>query len=117
MPRPQFTLRALLVALTVACLSGGWAVDRAKRRGVAIDSIVASGGMVDYQGQLWLDVADKPETQPHFWLDLKRVPITIYMADDVRFDPSLGNQVRDARPVALLKISNRAVLESRVKPP
>ena len=79
MPRRfQFSLRALLVALTVACLWLGWKVERARRRGEAIDMVVKCGCAIDYLDDSGPSLHPEVLVGPHhFWHDLKGSPVCI----------------------------------------
>lgn len=74
----QFSLRGVLVVLTIGCLWLGWKVEMARKRGRAIDAIVEAGGVGGYG-----DSGDAPflsrgrSVEDHFWLDLKGVPVVL----------------------------------------
>jgi hypothetical protein len=108
--RFQFSLRTLLVAITVFCLIFGWTIDRATRRGAAIDAIVAAGSTV-----LYGDGSDADEdgnyldfwgnNPSHFWQDVKRIPV-IVSYQGFALDDSLARNIKDAVPVAGLSLAH-----------
>lgn len=78
----QFSLRGFLVVLTLGCLWQGWKVERARKRGEAIDAIVDQGGLVIYQGGLIFNGDESPEEKKQrFWLDLAGNPVNVYVWD------------------------------------
>lgn len=82
MPRRfQFSLKVLLVGLTTGCVCLGWFVERARRRGQAIDALVERECDICY-----LDNSIGPLSElhrpNHFWADLKRVPVQIGLGDN-----------------------------------
>lgn len=92
-PSLTFSLRALFVTLTIGCVWLGWAIERAKKRGKAIDAIKAAGGdgslFISYE----IEHAERTReyglvtfsyTEPgenHLWLDLKGVPVSVELYD------------------------------------
>jgi hypothetical protein len=83
MSRLQFSLRALLVILTVGCVGIGWTVERARRRGRAIDALVDAGCDVCYLGDGIGELRDylKIHRPNLFWADLKGGPVQIGLGD------------------------------------
>lgn len=73
----QFSLRGFLVVLTIGCLWLGWKVERAHKRGRAIDAIVAAGGRVYYFDNANQTTIRVTPQLGHVWADLKESPIGI----------------------------------------
>lgn len=81
--RFQFSLRMLLFALTVASLWLGWKVDRAQRRGQAIDAIIKLGCSAGYvNGEEVVLALSRDERCDHLWLDLKSTPVVINLMEE-----------------------------------
>jgi hypothetical protein len=105
--RLQFSLRALLVAITVACLWLGWKVERARTRGSAIDAILAVGGKVFYDlGEAGSGIGGPPiEIQAdHFWPDARSFPIEIVLPEELDVDGALARYLEQAGPVQTVAI-------------
>ena len=79
----QFSLRSLLVLLTIACVWLGWKVERARKRGEAIDAVVEQGGMVIYRehGAIFNGDESLQEKEQRFWLDMAGEPVNVYVWD------------------------------------
>ena len=103
----QFSLRTAFVALTVGCVWLGWATERAKKRGKAIDAILSAGGSVGY-GDRGEDLYIGPyaEVPNHFWLDLQGVPLMIRI-DHGHFE-TFGPHLSDVYGIERLIIQRRA---------
>lgn len=104
--RFQFSLRALIITLTAACLWLGWTVEQARRRGAAIDAILAVGGEVYYElGAPMLDdrFYDEPHAA-HFWPDLRSLPVEIILPEDVELDAVIASYLEQAAPVQKLVV-------------
>jgi hypothetical protein len=86
----QFSLKAFLVVMTVGCVWLGWKVERARRRGRAIDAIVAAGRPV-----LYMDAPDDhihpSRSIDHFWPDLRGSRVRIFLA--VPLNSTLASQI------------------------
>jgi hypothetical protein len=103
--RFQFSLRALLVALTTACLWLGWEADRARRRGQAIDAVVEMGCLVGYLDSSESEVVlalSRDNRTDHFWLDLKSSPVVINLQTE---DAWSHNSVKAAIACQLSRIA------------
>lgn len=80
--------------LTVGCVWLGWQVEKARKRGRAIDAVVEARGEVLYE-----DNDDEPllsrfasrNGDDHFWLDLKGVPVWISLNE--RLDSTISMQL------------------------
>jgi hypothetical protein len=96
----QFSMRRFLLLLTVGCLLPGWRVERAHKRGQAIDAIVEAGGEVRF-GR----ICPPPNYRPdHFWLDLQSVPVHIYLREPV--DADLGRSLSQINELYILEIAS-----------
>lgn len=102
--RFQFSLRALLVALTVGCLGLGWKVEQARQRERAIDAIVSDGHFVGYEngrGPSFLQGVRSPVGN-HFWLDLKTTPVSIALLRDAAPSPQIGSYLSRVTGLSIL---------------
>ena len=98
--RLQFSLRRFLLLLTVGCVLLGWRVERAHRRGRAIDAIVEAGGEVRF-GR----ICPPPNySSDHFWFDFRGVPVQIYLREPV--DADLGRTLSQINDIFILEISS-----------
>lgn len=105
----QFSLRALLVALTVFCLIFGWTIDRVGRRGDAIDAIVEAGSAVLYDRESDIDSFFEDsdyldwwgKNPSHFWQDLKRTPVIVDY-QGFALDASLARNIKAVIPISAL---------------
>jgi len=97
--RFQFSLRALLVALTVACVWLGWKVERARSRGRAIDAIVAGGGTIDYGENSEISLHRYLSHEDHFWHDLRRIPVRLFLDETAHLGAALNSRIRAASPI------------------
>lgn len=106
--RFTFSLRALLVAVTITCLCLGWTVQRARRRGRAIDAILDAGGLAYYEGVgdtfLGKTLSDG-EYIGHFWHDLRRIPLVMELPDDEDLDAAMGRRLEEAAPFKTLGVN------------
>jgi hypothetical protein len=76
----QFSLRGLLTALTIGCAWLGWKVERARKRGEAIDAIVGQGGLVIYKhGAIFNGDESLHEKEQRLWLDMAGEPVNVYV--------------------------------------
>ncbi|HUY89845.1 MAG TPA: hypothetical protein VMV10_14010 [Pirellulales bacterium] len=107
--RLQFSLRTLLVGLTAACLFLGWPLERARRRGQAVDSIVSAGGLVRYQPDVEWTNKDPWWTVPadHMWFDIEQRKVRIWLPEDAVLDAALGISLKQAIPIDRLDIQSR----------
>lgn len=106
--RFQFSLRALLVALTIACGWLGWTVQQARRRGRAIDAIVDAGGLAYYEGggDTFLGkMLSDGEYVDHFWADLRHLPLVMELPDEADLDAAMGRCVEEAVPFKTLGVN------------
>lgn len=107
----QFSLRGLLVALTGLCLLGGWTIERARRRGEAIDKIVSMGGDIwypDYEPYIYLQgsyLSGKPEHVEHFWPDLRSVPVYVKLGIYSELNAETGSGIATAVPLSELMMT------------
>lgn len=97
--RFQFSLKTLLLALTLGCLCFGWFIERARRRERAIDAIVEAGGVVFY-GEESEAKFRQMKYEGHFWRDVGRIPVRLHLDETLLLDASLGASIREAAPVA-----------------
>lgn len=69
--RLQFSLRTILIVVTLAAVWTGWAVSKVKRRQRAIAAVERLGGFIDYQHH-WRNGEFLPNAQPRAspWLRL-----------------------------------------------
>lgn len=106
--RFQFNLKALLVALMLVCLWLGWTIERARKRGAAIDAILAVGGEVHYElGEPRLDDRFYDDSHAaHFWPDVRGLPVEIILPEDVELDPVIARHLQQAAPLQKLVISD-----------
>jgi hypothetical protein len=96
----QFSMRRFLLLLTVGCLLPGWRVERAHKRGQAIDAIVEAGGEVRF-GR----ICPPPNYRPdHFWLDLQGVPVHIYLREPI--DADLAKALSQINDIYILEIGS-----------
>lgn len=102
----QFSLRGFLISLAVVSIWLGWTVERARRRGAAIDDIVKAGGSVNYGEELYLSENLNDEHAGHFWFDLKRVPVVISFGPYDNLDAFVGGCLESAVPIESLQIWN-----------
>ena len=98
----QFSLRAFLVATAIFAVWLGWATERTRRRGRAIDAIVAEGGEVYYQDDddptlFW--PLDHSDYNDHFWADFRRTPINVSLGPNVDLDANMGHLIAEALPL------------------
>jgi hypothetical protein len=94
-----------LVAVTVMSIGICWPLERARRRGRAIDALYKIGNVI-YQIESHDDEADDDDDLElglgdHFWLDLKRVPVDVVAYE---FSARIASQIVEARPVHVLRI-------------
>ena len=80
----QFSLRGFLVVMTIGCLWLGWKVEKARRRGRAIDALIVAGAKVlcdaspDSGQNEWKSLTPEPPGN-HFWLDWEDAPVSIHL--------------------------------------
>jgi hypothetical protein len=72
-----FSLRTAFVVLTIGCLWLGWKVEKARKRGRAIDAIVAAGGRIGYEDRHLMHLPPYTIPANHFWLDRRNIPVSI----------------------------------------
>ena len=81
----QFSLRGLIVMLTIGCVWPGWKVERARKRGRAIDALVVAGADVlfvetgDGLNDKLLKSLKSARSGNHFWLDWEGVRVSIHL--------------------------------------
>ena len=86
----QFSLRGFLVVLTIGCLWLGWKVEKARRRGRAIDAVMAAGGRAFYRNSTAIQTRDN-----HFWLDLVGDRLAIFLRRPLTLNKTLGSHLSD----------------------
>lgn len=102
----QFSLRGFLIAVTVGCTWLGWNVERARRRGRAIDAISATGGMVLYD--YYEDFLNKMQNRLplHFWSDIRGIPVHVYVFDEP-FNPGLVAHLSAVGAITRLRVAHK----------
>ena len=101
----QFSLRGFLIAVTLLAVWLGWTVQRARKRGAAIDFIVKAGGTVGYGHEtqdIFLRDLKGHEHVEHFWPDVKRLPVQITLGP--RPDVFIVECLERAAPIESLYI-------------
>jgi hypothetical protein len=95
----RFSLRGFLVVLTIGCLWLGWKVEKARRRGRAIDAVIAAGGKAIYGGS----TQEAIHRQDHFWSDLASRRVGIFFHEPL--DRTLGTYLSDINGIIILHVS------------
>ena len=99
----QFSLRGFLVVLTIGCVWLGWKVEKARKRGRAIDAIVAMGATAYYVSPADSTIAINTDHASHWWADLKLTPVNIEL-DHLGVSKAAYALVVDAKPIRRLDI-------------
>ena len=86
--RIQFSLRSFMVALTAACVGGGWWMNQVWRQYDAVAAVLEAGGYVRYPAlSLRKFKPYEPrsyavtEHDDHFWSDFINSPLAVYFHD------------------------------------
>lgn len=96
----QFSLRGLIVMLTIGCLWLGWKVEKARRRGRAINAVIEAGGEVFYLGSTQERIQSQDE---HFTMDLAGRPVAVFFHKPL--DNTLGRHLSDISGIVNLQVS------------
>jgi hypothetical protein len=108
----QFSLRGFLVVMTVGCIWLGWRVDRAQKRGRAIDAIMKAGGSGYYRApEKPVFLSTGPEN--HFWFDLTSTQVDIFL--DMPLNAAIGSQLSRIYGINHLNISASKTTEADLR--
>ena len=107
----QFSLRGFLIAVAVFAICFGHTVEKARRRGSALDAIVAAGGEVTYQPDVELTNKSSwwPITSDHLWFDVEQRRVRVYLPENVTLDAALGRNLKCACPIDQLIVGPAVV--------
>lgn len=94
--RLQFSLRALFIVITLFLLLFGWNIERARKRGRAVNAIVAAGNIVGYHEPIGHDGVD-------FWQDVLRKSVDVRICNGP-LNPEIGQQLVAAAPIRRLEL-------------
>lgn len=95
----QFSLRALLLVLTAACLYLGWRVEQTRQRQAAFDAIAAEA-LVRYEGRSEFVT----QGADHFWLDWRMVPASVIGLRELPPSGGIGKHLSHVRGLAALDL-------------
>jgi hypothetical protein len=84
MPRPQFSLKAMLITLTVVGISVGVLANRARRQRDAVAALIAAGGAVMYDYNFDANHVQIPDAKPAGPTWLRKI-VGDHFLDDVVF--------------------------------
>jgi hypothetical protein len=111
-PRLRFTLRVLLVALTLVCVGLGWWTQRAREQRQAVKRIVAAGSEVRYD----MDESRSLWSKWKRWLSRHLGADFVYGIDLVNLrDPALVGELQPLPHVNALLITSAEVTDEHVE--
>ena len=117
----QFSLRGFIVVLTIGCVWLGWKIEKAHKRGQAIDALVSAGGIVycyrHYQ------TPGMPNSAGRFrnlqlarpWADFRGYRVRVTLGVGTQLNDAVGDLLGRIDGIHQIVVSNRTCRDSDLR--